>query len=372
MTMRDKDGPAVDIASVDFAGALRDVATEERLAAGWEAVRTRRDAARRGVPRAPLAMAAAAAALLAIGGAWLLRPDDAPRALTMADGAVLDGLLGPGVTDLSDASRIAVAEEGRLEVLESSADRVHLRLDEGRARFQVTPNGPRRWRIEAGIAAVEVVGTVFSVDRRDGGVRVEVERGIVLVQSEHLAEGVRRLTAGQIVEVARPTVAVAEPAAEETAPAPVVEGPGAEVEETPTPAPSAARPRPRRTETAATLLAAADAARVEGRYADAANRLEALLRRYPSDALAPLAAVTLGRLELQRLGRPGRAAASFERALALGLPHALTQEVEARHVEALARAGRTAEAREAAAAYERAHPSGRALDDVRRWAGAAD
>ena len=79
-----------------------------------------------------------------------------------------------------------------------------------------------------------------------------------------------------------------------------------------------------------------------------------------------MAAVTLGRLELQ-LQRPGRAVGAFDRALARGLPPSLAEGVRARRVEALARAGRAQEAREAAREYQRRYPGGRWTDEVERW-----
>ena len=56
----------------------------------------------------------------------------------------------------------------------------------GGVRFEVEPDGPRRWTIETGLATVEVVGTVFEVERAPGAVDVRVERGVVVVRGERV------------------------------------------------------------------------------------------------------------------------------------------------------------------------------------------
>lgn len=357
-----------------------DPVTEEKLQKNWRAIQRRRapearpDGARRwAMVGGAVAMAAAVALFLTFSG------DPAPGPLALADGGAFDHV-GEGVTRLADGSRITLFDDARMEVLESSGQRVLLRLAEGRARFEVTPGGPRRWIIEAG-ARVEVVGTVFSVDRADGRVEVAVERGVVLVRAEELPDGVRRLTAGQQVRVrdaraertiaqaevdptpapeaelvpAEPEAASEEPAADEAAePATVVEAEG--------PAHTPRAPSPAR------LMARADAARADGDHDLAARWLRQLLERHPRDGRAPMAAVTLGRLELRQLSRPGRAADTFERALRMRLPASLEEDVRALRVEALTRAGRGAAAREAASEYHRRYPNGRWTSEVQRWA----
>ena len=76
------------------------------------------------------------------------------------------------------------------------------------------PGGPRRWQIECGLATVEVVGT-SSAARGPHGLRVGVERGVVLVRGERVVNHVRRLTAGESMEILDET---AGPAAGTSAP----------------------------------------------------------------------------------------------------------------------------------------------------------
>jgi transmembrane sensor len=100
-------------------------------------------------------------------------------------------------------------------------------------------------------------------------------------------------------------------------------------------------------------------ARLSGHPADAAAPLERIVNHFGSDAQAPLAAFALGRLELDGLGHPGKAAAALQRALALGVPASLREDVRARLVEAYSRGGDREAARAAAEAYRREFPAGR-------------
>ena len=58
---------------------------------------------------------------------------------------------------------------------------VALEVETGRATFDVARDPAREFRVEAGEVRVIVVGTRFSVQRVDGRVSVEVERGRVEV-----------------------------------------------------------------------------------------------------------------------------------------------------------------------------------------------
>ncbi len=95
--------------------------------------------------------------------------------------------------------------------------------------------------------------------------------------------------------------------------------------------------------------------------------LERILADFASDAQAPLAAFALGRLELDSLGRAGAAAVAFRRALELGIPSSLREDVRARLVEACARSGDASAARQAAAAYHAEFPHGRHARAVEGW-----
>jgi transmembrane sensor len=289
-----------------------------------------------------------------------------PGPLRLADGRPVTAVDAPpagAVVSMSDGSSIELGDGARFDPLESSSTSFVGVLERGSASFDVRPGGPRRWRIECGLATVEVVGTHFSCERDPGRLRVAVQRGAVLVSGERITNRVRRLTAGEALVV------------EESAPAPIIKVPAPVVVTAPAPAPLAAesdapaavgsiiRRTPKRPGVAE-LLAAADAARLSGRPADAEAPLRRILAEFAGDPQASLAAFALGRLELDSLGHPLRAAAALNRALELGIPQGLREDVRARLVEAYARAGNSAAAHAAAAAYAHEFPDGRHAKEI--------
>ena len=122
-------------------------------------------------------------------------------------------------------------------------------------------------------------------------------------------------------------------------------------------------------ETAETLLAAADAARLQGRAQEGAALLRRIVQQHRADPRAPLAAFTLGRLLLMELAQPRQAAAAFADARALAPHGPFAEDALAREVEAWAKAGDDAKARARAQDYLRAYPSGRRVPAVRALGG---
>lgn len=341
--------PALDPPALPtpIARALCDVATEGELRATWQAVRERR------APSPKRAWWLAAPALLAFL-VWLAWPrPTTPDAIARLDGAPFEAV--HAAVALNDGSRITPEDDGALRVLENQAGVLALHLERGAARFEVTPGTNRRWRIEADGVVVEVVGTVFTVDRRDG-VHVAVERGAVVVRGDGVPDGVRRLGVGESIWVPRSEAAphslphevgpveaaveaaspeAASPAAAPPEAVPPETAPPAATEEAPTEAPSSATTEPVRVApvavepaietvspppiSAAELMAMADAARAEGRDADALPILDRIVREYPSAPEAPLAAFTAARIA-ERRGDHAGAIERFETARALGLP----------------------------------------------------
>lgn len=371
----------------DAVDAELDEADVPRLWRGVEARRLRRRAWR----RATLAGAAAAAIGLAIVAGWWLRgepPEASSGALTRVDGATVLGPLSPGARlELADASWVEPSPEAAVSVLSSGPSDFVLHLRAGAIEVQVTPGGPRRWVVEAGAATVEVVGTQFRVERDGARVRVSVSRGAVVVRHPTLEDGLRRLAAGEAIELGAPAVTAAEPPPA-ARPASLASGQPAP-EATPTePEPEPATP-PRRGEPSwvalarggdydrayaalgadgthrpaagaspAELMQLADVARYSGHPAEAVGPLERLLSHHPSDASAPLAAFVLGQIELDQLRRPRDASRHFARALSAGLPAALAGDARARLALAREQAGDRDGAREAACDYLTRHPEG--------------
>lgn len=346
-----------------LAASLRERECEPRVKRMWDRI----DAARGGRDRAtaPLrssrrpvvalvsVLAIAAAVLLAFP--WLPHP---PAALTIAGDEPLSGAIeGGSVVDLSDGSRIEADEAAHLDVLESSPRTVSLGLRHGRARFLVTPGGPRAWHIECGGVTVDVVGTIFTVDRDGEHVTVSVERGSVLVRGDDVPDHTQRLDAGHSLVVGppepelapEPTVVAVAPAAPEPAVDEVNEPPARRGSEDPV----------------GDLLADADEARRSGDDPRAVRLLDAIVARHADDPRAALAAYTLGRVRLDRLGELRAAARSFARALELGLPDELAEGARAGRAIALARAHDPA-ADGALGEYLANHPDGRSREEVLR------
>jgi len=368
---------------------LVDPTSEEALARIWRGIDARDPRARSTRMTGWVITSAVAAAALAITVWAIPRGDHGP--LRFADGRPLSTVDAPAagaVVSMSDGSVVDLAGGARLAPLESSGTSFVAVLERGSAHFEVHPGGPRRWQIECGLATVEVVGTGFDCVRAPGRLRVVVEHGAVLVRGERVPDRARRLAAGDTLEVleAPPANSPAAPAApttveEAAAPAEAIAPPPAHEAE---PAGNGAGvwrelardghhheafaslgtqgiARETRRLGVADLLVLADVARLSGHAEEAVAPLERILRRFPGDPQAPLAALALGRLELDSLERPADAAVALNRALALGVPVSLREDVRARLVEAYARAENWPAARAAAAAYVHEFPHGRDL-----------
>jgi TolA-binding protein len=122
---------------------------------------------------------------------------------------------------------------------------------------------------------------------------------------------------------------------------------------------SSDRRAPEVVEGPADLIRAADAARSSGRPAHAVAPLRKLTLRYKSDARAPVAAFTLGRVLVEDLGRASEAADAFERARRLAPNGPLAPEALARQIDALSRARQSERARQLALQYLSRYPDGR-------------
>ncbi len=312
----------------------------------------------------------------------------------------------PSLVQLPDGSSVnARSSDARVETVAVSPTGVSLRLQAGSARFSVTPNANRPFRVMARDVTVTVLGTVFSVTLDERGVRVDVERGRVRVEAPHER---RVLAVGESASFES-----APPAEPETAvdPSSAVEAHAADAHAADAHAADAllsgaeanARPEPtlraepvtqpswralakeqkyaaalaRLTaeganavrDTPEDLLLAADVARLGGRPDRAVAPLQRVIADHAFDPRAPLAAFTLGRTLLEQLGRPRDAAQAFATARRLDRGGALTQDARAREVESWAGAGDAEQAHSRALEYLKLYPSGRRLAAVRRLGG---
>jgi len=257
----------------------------------------------------------------------------------------------PGVV-LADGSRATPVDSGtELALAEDSARLAQLSVTRGRAHFEVAPQKERKFVVRAGAVSVTVIGTVFDVEVVADRVGVSVEHGAVAVDwgSDHA-----RLSAGEkgwfpplMVSPAHPAVARSRAAIAETS-----------NRESTDSSPSAQE-----------LFARVDAARASGQTAQAAALLRQILRERGSDARAPLAAMTLGRMLLTELGQPREAAAVFADVRARGVGEPFAEDALAREVEAWVRAGDTQRARTLAQSYLGRYATGRYANKVRALAG---
>ena len=354
---------------------------EARIAATWNRIAARRwPAARARWPWLVATSIAVAAAVLVVI-AW---PRVAvPTALTSRDPrfGVAPGTVWNGAAHdvaLDDDSTIELDPDARLEILANDGTRFATLLASGSARFDVQPGGPRRWEIETAIATIEVVGTAFRVDLRDGQLRVAVARGVVLVHGELVPGRVARLTAGTEL-VIRPhgvhapvaQIPVPVTTASATPPARAVAHPriSSVRPQSVAPAfpttPAPATPPEPRTLSSAESVAEADRLIEAGNPAAAAALLERA-RRVDPDQGSGLIAFTLGRIYLDALGEPMLAVGAFEDVIAHGSPRSLLEDAHARRIEALLHAGQRDRAAAALAEYAGAYPSGRRLAALRR------
>ncbi|MEM9192131.1 MAG: FecR domain-containing protein [Myxococcota bacterium] len=335
-----------------IADALDGSLEEARIQRIWRGTEAKLLAPRRGFPVTQAAGAAVGAMAIGVLAYLGVFGSAEPAFLPLADGAVPVAMTTedvPIAVVFAEDSEIELAPESRLVPLRNDRGHFATELERGEATFRVTPGGARRWVVLAGAAQVAVVGTVFSVARDGEATRVEVRRGRVRVRAT-CGDSEITLTAGE-----ETTVRCPEP--EETAAAP--EEPSepltAAEEESPSPRevvtpPAAWRDLAQRggfdqayeslgragveaeTERAspAELMLLADVARLSGHPREAIAPLERLLREHPSDGRAPIAAVVLGRIEMDALQRRDRAEAAFRRAEALGVPAALAADVTER------------------------------------------
>jgi|GEM_PF-431205 len=312
---------------------------------------------------------------------------------------------------LADGSRVKALSHGAAVAVEGNEPKqIRLRLDAGGARFDVIPNKHREFIVRAGGVEVAVLGTIFDVERAEGRVRVSVSRGKVRVRTGvtkagSIATAIVKAGESQWFEDPAPSErAVASVASVEK----VRQLPAAERSVQPLAAKSRSSRHQRERahdardqdedapraewrslsqsgdyeaayrllqqstvedDDSGALLDAADAARLSGHPHVAVNYLRKVLDQHGESPVAPLAAFTLGRVLLERLGQPSEAADAFTTARQLAPNGSLAQDALAREVEAWSKAGRPDDAYRAARQYVDTYPKGRRLRAVQLYGG---
>jgi transmembrane sensor len=324
---------------------------------------------RRAIARGVAAVSAAAAV---VAGLWLYSPLAAGPAAPVAANAAQS----PGTRQfaLSDGSQVSLLGAGsRVEVLEQTAALVRTQLGAGAARFDVRHDPARVFEVESGDVKVRVLGTAFSLTREGLLTRVAVERGAVRVQ---WGTGEAFLSAGQAGVypppegaeakadvVAEPLADLASGVAEEASSWRKLAKRGKYGDAYKAIGPASAksvRDEP------SDLMLAADVARLSRHPAEATRYLSRVVDGFPRDKRAFTAAFTLGRVLLEDLGQPARAADAFRRAQQLAPRGPLASDALAREADAAQRAGQADRARQAARRYVELYPNGPQAERLRK------
>jgi transmembrane sensor len=336
----------------------------EEAAARGIAVRWRR---RRIAKRAALAGGLVAAAALA---SWIALDEPAIETAVRDRPSKIERPVAEPRAEEPRLQRIVFADGSTaehtgatLELEADSRERISVRIGGGSARFDVVRNEARAFEVVSPHATVRVVGTIFTVrvDEAGARTRVDVARGHVVVTSRgepaDLREGQGDWFPRATAETAR-----AEPERRERSWVALAR------EERFEDAYDALRASGGSARGADELWLAADSARRSGHAREAVPYLERLVNDHGSDGRAPLAAFTLGRVELG-LGRDGRAADAFARARALAPSGSLAQDALAREIMSRSRAGQSDRARRLGLEYLERYPNGRRSAEVRRIVG---
>ena len=362
---------------------LRPALDEARIERQWSAI----EAA--GLPSAPPlrsrrgVLAGLALAVAAGAAGALLYTQRGPQ---LVEGAWLSSASQEVSVRLEDGSRVELAPDSQLKLVENRAARVALELHGGRARFEVKHDRGRPFAIAVGPAEVRVIGTRFELARSARGgassLRVAVTEGVVEVRRrDRPGEPPQRIHAGESwsAELTEPTRAEAplprsatqpalEPEAEAEPIAPDVEAeaePEAEAESgvdgarrgQRTARASGARATQPSDDPSA-VFSRASLARRAGRMRDAADGYAELLQRFPADTRAGLSAFELGRIRMDALADPAGAIDALEHALRTSGTASFHEDALARIVIASDALGRRQVCRDARARYLARYPNG--------------
>jgi transmembrane sensor len=323
--------------------------------------------------RARTATGVLASLVLALGGASVWQ-----RMYRAPDAVAASGPLAVPLGDGMQAVRRDASSQVRVK--SSAPGLVVAELSRGGARFRVVHNPARRFRVEAGTVSIEDLGTQFTVERLDDGVRVAVEEGQVQVR---WPGGIGTLSAGEQDRFPPAPENLAPPSVPDDAVAPLSPTPHHRHRKASTTASGwkalaedgdydAAYDVLQRTgetvrDETAELFLAVDVARLSHHPGEAVAPLKQILAHHSLDPRAPLAAFTLGRVLLEDLGSPRDAAGAFSQVRRLDPESPLVEDALAREVECWSRAGELQRAHARAEEYLRVYPDGRRARSVSRF-----
>jgi hypothetical protein len=358
----------------------------DRVWAGIAARRAPRASRAHTKPRARFALVALAACLPAIvaffvGSRWRRLPEQVAAGVTIGSEAESRTLRMPY------GSEIELSPRARVTLVRAEASEERIVLEHGAASFRVVHNPSHRFVVVVGAVQVVDIGTVFRVEREEGGgtVRVSVTSGDVEVRSDdgpprplHAGESlITSEDAGRAGSFAQPggpsesSGAGVEPPASAVSASvapretPSVEGSSSATRAVPPDVTPSARhpttapvsPADSAGPTAKSLLAEGMAARQAGNARAAAQAFDTLRTRFPRDPRAPLAALELGRIRMDQLGDP--------RGALEALQGVAGEDAEARVVILLDRLGEVGRCHTAKDAFISRYPASIHLSSIR-------
>jgi TolA-binding protein len=262
---------------------------------------------------------------------------------------------GSSVLALADGSRVTLEGGAKLDVPTNEPGHVVAILKSGTARFDVAPAPDRVFTLVAGEVEMSVAGTQFQVDldAASGVVTVAVSGGEAEVHRASQPGEVHHLGVGETWSTTSAPDVKAPPAA------PSADVPAATAA---SPEPSAPAPTPSThaaiapTDDARSLFESANQARRAGDLARASNLYRELTRRYPNDPRARVAALELGRIEMDR--DPAGAEHALRQASGAEAGSSVHEDALARLVQLYAAKGDTRACQDARARYLTAYPTG--------------
>ena len=311
---------------------------ERRVLGRVEAEIPRRRRRRRVRVSAAISAVAAAAALAAFLVITSDRADRPERRL--AAGASGGAKLRTFGIKLPDGSQAFVHDAGQIELKQNEAGALWVRQRRGTVRYEVRPRSRRAFVVQAGVARVRVVGTIFSVTLEREHVVVTVERGKVAVER---GEQRALLGAGDKIRISSTKPTAPAPASQPAA-VPVAGG-------------KARHPRRRASPTLEELMSQVDAARKRGDLDRAARLIEQIIRSHAGDRRMAVVLFTQGRIDQAR-GRFRAAARAFGRCRSRFPGGSLAEDALAEQANALRAAGSKEQASAAARRYLSRYPGG--------------
>ncbi len=322
-----------------------------RIARQWAGIKGRLDGNAR--PRWVWG-AALAGAVIAVGalGIGISRWSGAPPEIAVVPA-------GSSILVLADGSRVTLDRGAQLDV--STNERAHIvaTLKGGSARFDVASDPARVFTVLVGEVEVRVAGTQFQVDfdPTSRAVTVAVLGGAVEIRSAAQPGEVHRLGVGETWSTTQAAVApTAQLAPSAEVPAAVPADPTATAPTAAPPTRGSAAP----VEDAKSLFESANQARRAGDLARASTLYRELTRRFPNDPRARVAALELGRIEMDRDHDhdPSVAEQALRQASSAEAGSSVHEDALARLVQLYAAKGDTRACQVAQGRYLAAYPNG--------------